>query len=468
MEKKLGRNDKCHCGSGKKYKKCCMEKDLQEEREARAPQPSEEELLFETEAAAFQAPGTHVWGQTEPEYFEEMDADPKPDKPSKADADRSVFKVPEISDEQDKLITDFLDRFYNLTDPKARAETLNNFLNDHPELAPNLAAESEALLELKDSFMRQELYCEYIEELFFLRKNYPQAYIQVFNYLDVDIVFYLYMNDQSAEIDNYLDLFRKYPTEDPDSLDSILNFLMCQGMFAEAHQLAQDIYRPIINDSGTHWLSFLQILTMGCFAPYLDAALKDERTEQSTRRLVQCLKPFRNYLEEHWFKAGFHEFLVKMILTNPETKLPLQHCQTRDEVIERYNDILFGFMGFLGREKAMHWAVADHFRLLLSDFFEALIPEGKIPKQGLPLTKNTITKALNKMGSPIFGIQASSLLGILSALYYLADYLVQAGSIGEDQGKELQDLTRQLHEESFSAGPVIEMEALALQRFPLF
>ncbi len=24
---KLGRNDPCHCGSGKKYKKCCYDKD---------------------------------------------------------------------------------------------------------------------------------------------------------------------------------------------------------------------------------------------------------------------------------------------------------------------------------------------------------------------------------------------------------------------------------------------------------
>lgn len=23
----LGRNEPCHCGSGKKYKKCCIEKD---------------------------------------------------------------------------------------------------------------------------------------------------------------------------------------------------------------------------------------------------------------------------------------------------------------------------------------------------------------------------------------------------------------------------------------------------------
>jgi len=33
---KAGRNDPCPCGSGKKYKKCCMEKDLAAEREERA------------------------------------------------------------------------------------------------------------------------------------------------------------------------------------------------------------------------------------------------------------------------------------------------------------------------------------------------------------------------------------------------------------------------------------------------
>lgn len=27
MGKKIGRNDKCHCNSGKKYKKCCLQKD---------------------------------------------------------------------------------------------------------------------------------------------------------------------------------------------------------------------------------------------------------------------------------------------------------------------------------------------------------------------------------------------------------------------------------------------------------
>ena len=37
----LGRNDKCHCGSGKKYKNCCLAKDLEEERK-KAELPPEE------------------------------------------------------------------------------------------------------------------------------------------------------------------------------------------------------------------------------------------------------------------------------------------------------------------------------------------------------------------------------------------------------------------------------------------
>lgn len=36
MKGGLGRNDPCHCESGKKYKRCCLDKDEAAEREARA------------------------------------------------------------------------------------------------------------------------------------------------------------------------------------------------------------------------------------------------------------------------------------------------------------------------------------------------------------------------------------------------------------------------------------------------
>jgi hypothetical protein len=36
VERQLGRNEPCHCGSGKKYKHCCLEKDEAAARQARA------------------------------------------------------------------------------------------------------------------------------------------------------------------------------------------------------------------------------------------------------------------------------------------------------------------------------------------------------------------------------------------------------------------------------------------------
>jgi len=37
--KEIGRNDPCPCGSGKKYKKCCMEK-VEKKRVPKSPNPT--------------------------------------------------------------------------------------------------------------------------------------------------------------------------------------------------------------------------------------------------------------------------------------------------------------------------------------------------------------------------------------------------------------------------------------------
>jgi len=57
-----GRNEPCHCGSGRKYKQCCLDKDEAGAREARAraaadaPAPSPESSAAPT---APQRPRTH-------------------------------------------------------------------------------------------------------------------------------------------------------------------------------------------------------------------------------------------------------------------------------------------------------------------------------------------------------------------------------------------------------------------------
>jgi hypothetical protein len=41
VEPTLGRNDPCHCGSGRKYKQCCLAKDEEKARAARAKAAAE-------------------------------------------------------------------------------------------------------------------------------------------------------------------------------------------------------------------------------------------------------------------------------------------------------------------------------------------------------------------------------------------------------------------------------------------
>ena len=52
MPPALGRNDPCHCGSGKKYKQCCLVKDEEKARAARAKAAAEAPVAdAEAEAA---------------------------------------------------------------------------------------------------------------------------------------------------------------------------------------------------------------------------------------------------------------------------------------------------------------------------------------------------------------------------------------------------------------------------------
>jgi tetratricopeptide (TPR) repeat protein len=57
MATKIGRNDPCHCGSGKKYKRCCLEEDQEGERFVReataaalAAEQAEEDEFYEGSA----------------------------------------------------------------------------------------------------------------------------------------------------------------------------------------------------------------------------------------------------------------------------------------------------------------------------------------------------------------------------------------------------------------------------------
>jgi hypothetical protein len=60
MAEDIGRNDPCHCGSGKKYKKCHLEKDEQSGRKEREKSQIEAAKVLEKEKEAAESSGKEV------------------------------------------------------------------------------------------------------------------------------------------------------------------------------------------------------------------------------------------------------------------------------------------------------------------------------------------------------------------------------------------------------------------------
>jgi tetratricopeptide (TPR) repeat protein len=110
---KIGRNDPCACGSGKKYKKCCMESDEAAARAARPAQPAA--------APAHRPP----WGS----YFQEPD--------ELTEASNAVVDMVQAGnlDAAEQAAHDLLARFPDVHDGYDRLGMVYEARGDHRQAA---------------------------------------------------------------------------------------------------------------------------------------------------------------------------------------------------------------------------------------------------------------------------------------------------------------------------------------------
>lgn len=463
---KPGRNDKCHCGSGKKYKKCCLDKDLEQERAKSNPREYENKLLFEDESDLKQIPDDQSLDDLSVTYgkdsigFQESCHKDDPDSP---------FYVPDITDEEDDILGDWIDEFYALGTLKEKFSSLISFLTEHPELEAYIGAETEVLLNLEEKVSDIDESTQYVQALLLLRDEFPKTYLQVFEYLDRDIICYLIVTGETYKIDEYLKFFREQPTHDPEMVDTLLRIFVSLGMFEFAHKLATDIYKPLFDDPETEtWLNLMQILVMGCYGPYLDSASQNKVTEKTIEDVKNCLKAYEQDVPDHWFRSQYLHNMAEKIFVNPKTKWTLEDCSNQNQVFNVYDEMLYGFMNYLSTQKNLNWAVAYYYRILISDFIWELIPMGKVPKKFLPLTERKLRQTLVKVSKKMYGISPVIFFSTINGLYLLTDYLTVTDSIDEKSGDEIKSWCQNLHAEQFDSKQTVTLGILPYQSFPLF
>ena len=424
---KIGRNDPCPCGSGKKYKKCCLAQD--DKRRIEETRPDDMSALFEDIQVRF-------------DMYDDLDEPEALDEPPYADIDEEPYvgktisdDVPEISEQDEALVNAWWTDYETMKDPDEILRHLRGFLQAHPSLVENLELHYEVLFELGAQLVKDGRAGDYIELLKEMRQRFPRAYLKSYSYFDRDIIAYeVVERGCSASIDDYLPWLEEYPEDGVDNLFQLIEFLMVAECDAVVMRLIEATYYPLFRSSNVFGgEKLLEPLILCYAAPYLNG----ESTATDLQALVERLKGIRVPLRPELYDPQHLHAVIEDITGDLGTE-HFDAFHDAEDLPEYYDRITRNFMGWLHREKGFSWMKAHFYRDQVRRYLLRVVPEGKRPKQPFTFTKQLLDRTLASNARELFSVNATLALGSINAIHWFAEYLAERQAITNELGADVQ------------------------------
>ncbi len=459
MRKGIGRNDPCPCGSGKKYKKCCLPKEQQgqeQQRPVAGRRKDETDEFFEdlpVEPAGLRDENEAMEANTQsgPEFEDEPFVSPT-----------ISDEVPEISDEQRTFVDTWWTAYKVMKDPDEIIRHLDDFFQTHPGLVTNLELHHEVLFELGAQLVKAGRASDYIQLLQRVRRDFPDAYLKSFSYYDQDIIHYKIASQDPEGIEDYLNWFREYPDNDVDNLFSLLDFLMATECDQPLIVLLKATYYPVCRSEKVIGGSeILAPLILSYCAPYLDRGW----TRADLDELSEQLKAIRIPLQDQLYRPEYLDTLFEEILGDLGATFFDTFYEIRD-IREYYRTVAHNFMGWLRKEKQFSWMKAQFYRNQVNHYLVYVIPDDKRPKRPFVFSRNLLEDTVSRMARKIFSLDATTTLGALNAVYWFAEYLLQYQAISEQGCADLQGWCEELWGIAIPHFLESTIEARAFDTFP--
>ena len=241
----IGRNDPCSCGSGKKYKKCCLEKDESENLKAisRAKEQSDEDYEESEDIPDF--PEIQRDAATEPK--KRITAEPPPDEIPVFPKPRE--KLPELPPEQDRIVEDWWNAMmpvFRKNDAEEMIRRLEDFMKVHPDLVVHLGLESEFLFELGGEMGRRKEWARFTDLLLRIRREHPEMYVRSYSYYDRDVIAELVISKRFEEIPQYFNFFHQFPDSAPDNVSEVIDLLAWTGRQNELFEMIKSTFTTCV------------------------------------------------------------------------------------------------------------------------------------------------------------------------------------------------------------------------------
>jgi hypothetical protein len=261
MMKKIGRNDPCPCGSGKKYKKCCLQKD--EEKELRDHEDNEDQSRnqkFLPNVDFDKGPGD---GLAEGKGF--------------AEEERSI-----------KKLMNTLNRYKRIKNTDEMRDAARGLLNEEKELPTDFAIE--ILEPIHNKLGSEGRHPEAIGLFDLLREKNRETYEDGRPIFDNLLIYhYIFLNDP-AGVEMILEWFHSRVDQCIDEYLEILTALECSGHWITALKSCRRTREPVgssheIMKFGKDELT--EKVTVLTFFEYVFAGEKESRVSDELFRTIQ-------------------------------------------------------------------------------------------------------------------------------------------------------------------------------------
>ncbi len=469
---KIGRNDPCPCGSGKKYKKCCLSKHEEEKTAQRIersdPINKPTSGLVEIEDADMDDDTNEAIEEIDDSGLSESHDEGGLEEKEKSHWTPSYHSpldglLPKISKADDKLIDEWYNIYDDLEDPDLLTQHLLDFIKTRPDLILNLEIHKEVLFEIGARYIRQGQHDRYVELLKYIRHHHLEAYLKSFGYYERDLITDAVIKKDSQGIEEHLKYFKQYPEEDPDNLFKVIDFLCAQNCQEIIIEFVKSIYKIVCNS--TNIINGDDILNQLVWS-YVIHFLKPDFTDADMERLSNDLKTIDYDLNETFIQPENLKEIFSKIFSPPPFP-DRKNLKTRKARFDYYLWASRNFSYYLTTSKNMGWMAAEFYRARIGSYFCEAVPKDKMPKVIMIFTKNKIEAAVVRTSKDLISLNSTMAFGMLNAVFWFADYLKELGFIDSQYCDNIQQWCRELFDEAYDLLRKDSFTAKAFQTFPL-
>ncbi len=452
---KIERNDPCHCGSGKKYKKCCLVAD--QASEAALHKHNDDFFSHEIE------PDTEMirsYGAYDGVFGEDSDSDNWND----ATSVEVGLPFPEVSAEDEAFIENWYKKIEKIKKPIEILKAAEQFMDEYPSLVPAWGFEDEYLLDLKTNCVKQGLNDELLNFLMLFRKRFPDVYQRMFGYHDSDLIYYSIINGNLNEIPSLLVNFELYPEAFLDKMFEMLNILAVKGESALLVPFIKKIHKRVVDSYNI--LDGYEILTPLMYhieGKYIGPNQTDAEYSQFCNEIKDSVdvKIKEQFLQEEYWKTEHSSYFADAGIFSCNLKI-------KNERNSAYSDFLKKFQWHLFHDLKKDWVSAFLICFELNAYFWFILDEKIVSNDNyFVLDKKSLDRYISLKLKEFMWLNSYRTNALLTGVWYFAEFLVKTQNTNESTISDVRKTCIELHamEQNINIG---NLESLVFNKFPMW